>query len=510
MRGLLRTASLLCAFIGLLMGAGIATGQTTAPVTQPGRAVVIDFHGEVDQYNANELFKRFATARRYGADTIILRINTYGGLVTAGLDISRFLKQQNDLHVIAYIDQKAISAGAMISLACNEIVMQPGSLIGDCAPIVVSTNGGLESMGAAERAKMESPILEDFENSAARNGYDPLLVQSMVSVGRVVHWVENASGERRFVDGPTYAKLVNEGWHVVPGVRDPIDSAESLLTASADLALKLGLAKGIEASPETLAERRSLTIVTTLAPASTEWIVTLLGSNAVRVVLMSIFLLTLSASFSHPGHGGPEVIAVTSLALLIGVPLLTGYAQLWEIFCIFAGIVLIALEVFVIPGFGVAGIGGILLLLFGLVMTWVGDEPIGTPGFLPSLPGTWAALRHGVTAVTVGMFSSLILWVWLQRFLPRLPFFNRLILSTGAMQTNIPARSALASGWPAIGARGRVISDLRPGGTAAFHDTAINDARIVDVISEAGFIVAGTEIIVRHVEGTRVLVGAAA
>jgi membrane-bound serine protease (ClpP class) len=119
---------------------------------------------------------------------------------------------------------------------------------------------------------------------------------------------------------------------------------------------------------------------------------------------------------------------VVSLALLAGVPLLTGYAQWWEILAILIGILLLALEVFVIPGFGITGISGILLVLVGLTMTWVGKEPL--PGFLPKLQGTQDALKHGVMIVVGGMACSLLLWFWLQRYLPRLPYFNRLILTT--------------------------------------------------------------------------------
>ncbi|HMB96589.1 MAG TPA: ATP-dependent Clp protease proteolytic subunit [Tepidisphaeraceae bacterium] len=141
------------------------------------KTVIIELKGEIDDYNKNSLERRFGDARQLGAETIILQINTYGGLVTSGLDISQFLKRQNDLHIICYIDEKAISAGAMISLACDEIVMRQGAVLGDCAPISVSSSGELQTMGTAERAKMESPILQDFSASAERNGYDTLLVQ---------------------------------------------------------------------------------------------------------------------------------------------------------------------------------------------------------------------------------------------------------------------------------------------------------------------------------------------
>jgi membrane-bound serine protease (ClpP class) len=502
----------LCALVALILATPLSVfAQSTAPASQPSKAVVIVLQGTIDDYNKAALMQRFEQARKLGADTIVLQIDTYGGLVTAGLEISQFLKRQDDLHVIAFVHEKAISAGAMIALACNEIVMEPNSKLGDCAPIVVNSAGsGLESVGAAERAKMESPILADFYDSAVRNGYDPTLVQSMVSVGRIVHWIENDSGERKFVDGAIYDSMVKQGWKPVAGVRDPIDSADELLTVWPDLALKLGLAKAIEPSPEVLAQARGFTIVDTLSPSAGEAIIALLSSSAVRALLTTVFLFALYTSFSHPGHGMAEVIAVVSLALLAGVPLLTGYAQWWEILAILIGILLLALEVFVIPGFGITGISGILLVLVGLTMTWVGKEPL--PGLLPRLQGTQDALKHGVMIVVGGMACSLLLWFWLQRYLPRLPYFNRLILTTpsgsvASIDPTMPGAVQVVA-WPALGSRGKAMTDLRPGGSAAFHDETIGDARITDVISDSGYVRAGTDVIVREVQGMRVVVRA--
>ncbi len=121
----------------LLAGAAPATAPVgNAAATWPvaaKKAVVIPLSGEVDDFNRSSLEKRFAAAKAEGAQVVILKIDTYGGLVTAGLDISRFIKNQTQLHTIAYVDTKAISAGAMIAMACNEIVMADDAVIGDCA-----------------------------------------------------------------------------------------------------------------------------------------------------------------------------------------------------------------------------------------------------------------------------------------------------------------------------------------------------------------------------------------
>jgi membrane-bound serine protease (ClpP class) len=514
----MRVAGFIILFVALL--APIAWCQTSAPATfpanppaaqtnQPSPAAIVVLSGTIDDFNKHALMEHFGEARKLGAKTIILQINTYGGLVTSGLDISRYLKQQNDLHIIAFVDDKAISAGAMIALACDEIVMEAGSTLGDCAPIAISESGGLETLGPAERAKMESPILEDFYDSAIRNGYDPLLVQSMVSVGRVVHWIENSDGVRKFVNNTDYEKLTTDGWKPVAGVRNPIDGENDLLTVGADLAKTLGLSRATVESPLALSGNRGLTILATLQPSAGAVLVGMLGSTAARGILTTVFLLSLYMAFSHPGHGAAEATAASTLALLVGIPLLTGYAQWWEILAILLGIVLLALEIFVVPGFGVTGISGLFLILVGLTMTWVGNEPIGIPGFLPSLPGTWMALKQGVIVIVTGLFASMALWLLLQRYLPRLPYFNRLILATVDSPADFPGAPrapASRAGWPPVGSRGRAMTDLRPGGTAGFFDPNINDLQTVDVVCDSGFVPAGTELVVREVHGNRVVV----
>ncbi|HVT88482.1 MAG TPA: hypothetical protein VHD56_06490 [Tepidisphaeraceae bacterium] len=470
-------------------------------------AAVVVLKGEIDEYSKASVIQRVNEARQLGAKTVILQINTYGGLVTAALDISHFLKRQDDLHIIAYVDQKAISAGAMIALSCNEIVMDPSSLLGDCAPISLTSNSELQSLEATERAKFESPILEEFADSARRNGYDPTLTAAMVSVSKVVHWVENDQGEKRFVDEPTYKKLTAEGWKPVPGVADPIDGGNSLLTVSAGLATKLGLAKEIQPSIQSLVTTRDFNVLSVLEPSIGERLIGLLGSTAARALLTTIFMLALYISFSSPGHGAAETLAVTSLAMLVGIPLLTGYAQWWEIMAIILGLVLIALEVFVIPGFGVTGITGIILVLGGLALTWAGVEPSGMPGVMPHLQGTWQGLRTGLEVVAGGMVCSLLLGLWLQRHIERLPYLRKLVLTEGASKTELPP--ALDYPWPLVGSRGKAVTDLRPGGSAMFFDEMRSDSRLTDVTSDSGFVSAGTEVIIREVQGNRAIVRAA-
>ena len=373
--------------------AGVATTGVSG-LAGGKKAAVIEVKGGIDDFMRDGIEKRFAAARGAGATVIILDMHTPGGLVTSGLDISSFIKSQTDLHTIAYINTHAYSAGTMIALACNEIVMAPSAAIGDCAPIAIDDSGRLQALPAAERAKIESPILADFADSARRNGYDPKLAEAMVDVRRVVYYVQNADGTRRFVDGDEYAELKKDGWTSVAGVKEPVDSATTLLTVQTAEAQALGLARGVAPSIDALAQQRDLEIIRRYVRTTGERIVEALSSNGARLIFLIVFILSLGVALHVPGHGAPEAIAVISLGLLLGMPLLTGYATWIEILIIFAGLALLAFEVFVFPGHFVSGAIGVLMVIVGLLLTFIGKEPGGVYVW-PHLEGTWRALGNG-------------------------------------------------------------------------------------------------------------------
>jgi membrane-bound serine protease (ClpP class) len=187
---------------------------------------------------------------------------------------------------------------------------------------------------------------------------------------------------------------------------------------------------------------------------------------------------------------------------------MTGYATWFEILLVLVGIGLLAVEVFVLPGFGIAGLTGVVMIMAGLVMTFMPAEP-KFPGFLPSLSGTWDAMWRGIIVLTLSMVASIGLGMWLNRFLPGLPFFNRLVLNTTVGSTDDEGSYATMVDqpvWPEIGAVGRAISDLRPGGTAAFADPVTQSLQTTSVVSDSGFIVANTQVVVHEVQGNRVVV----
>ena len=219
-------------------------------------------------------------------------------------------------------------------------------------------------------------------------------------------------------------------------------------------------------------------------------------------------MLSLYVALHTPGAGGAEAVAMITLGLLVGIPLLTGYAQWWEIAAIVLGLILIALEIFVIPGFGIAGISGLALVLGGLVMTFVGNTP-GLPGTW-RLPQIWTGVQNGLLAVVASFVISGLLALWLKKYLPKLPYLNRLVLQptsgSGALAGGLiaPGGAVSTDAWPFVGTIGLATTDLKPGGSAEFPFA--DDRRITPVVSDSGFVAAGTKLAVREVHGNRVVV----
>jgi membrane-bound serine protease (ClpP class) len=509
---LMRGCVILLAFLLGVHSVVLAQISSSAPAASASSAAaaVILVEGEINDYQYGFITRQFAAAREAGATSVILEIDSYGGLVTSGLEISRFLKQQDDLKVIAYVTEKAISAGVMTAMACDEITMAPGTMLGDSAPIMVSPEGGLQTLGATERAKAESPVLADFLDSAERNHHDLLLAEAMVRIGPALYLVENDDHQRRIVASDEYDRLTKEEpqWKTPEGVHNPIRPKDTLLTITDQTAAKIGLSAGTFPTIDQLTAQRNLRIVANLRPSAGDRLIALLSTQGARSLVFFVLLISGYMAFKTPGTGFAEAIAAVALVVLLGVPLMTGYAQWYEIIMVLVGIALIAIEVFVLPGHMLPGITGISLVILGILMTFVGREPPGMPGTWPRLPMTRFALESALVWLTGTMALSLVTMAALSRMLPKTPFMRRLILNATSGGTTLDNRNApsILPTWPAVGAIGTAVTELRPGGMAAFHDPVLGDVRQIDVLSDTGYIPAGAKIVARTVVADHITV----
>ena len=468
------------------------------------KAVVIPCKGLIDQALFESIKRRSETAMAAGADYLVYEIGTYGGLVDAADSIAKYFIQTvgDRARTVAYVTTEAISAGALVSVSCNDIVMRKSTTIGDCAPITLG--GKLEGV---EREKAESFIRAAFQRAAEANGYPELPLKAMVTMQIEVWRVTNLqSGHWELFEGKTLPTDANE--YDVEGAEE-IVGPDELLTLTASQALEYGVARAVVDDLDgTLAflERRD-GVVFPEAPIvlDTTWserMVSWLNSPAVMGVLIMLALLGVYIELSAPGVGLPGLVAVICFALIIGSKYLTGLANWIEIILLFAGIALLLIEFLVLPGFGIAGVLGIIFVFAGLFGMLIGNAPDQLPW--PETPQDWSTLTDGLLGMAFGFVGFLVLAALFARFLPRLRFMSGLILVPAAGQgssvLSITAPSESKQTGVRVGDIGRVTSRLRPAGRARFGDA------IVDVVATAEFLDVGTSIEIIEIHGNRVVV----
>jgi membrane-bound serine protease (ClpP class) len=386
------------------------------------------------------------------ARAVVLEINTFGGRVDAAVQIRDALLGAR-VPTIAYVNRRAISAGALISLAAEHLVMASGATLGAATPVMAGQPGG----GAqAVSEKTVSYVRKEFRATAEARKRPALIAEAMVD--------------------PDVA------------IRGVIEKGK-LLTLTTDEALKHKVAEQRADSLEAALERLGIrdAELRRAAPNWAENVVRFLTHPVLSSLLVTIGMLGIIIELRTPGLGLAGAIGVGSLAAFFWGHWLVQLAGWAELMLALGGIALLLLELLVIPGFGFAGILGVLALLAALVMSVVGSG--ATPEFLMLAAGR----------IVLALLAALLASFLLLRFMPRTPFGRRLILQ-GDLGTGHPYGSAPESDLRWLGKRGRTTSPLRPAG---FAD--IEGAR-VDVVSEGALIEPGTPVEVVRVDGNRIVV----
>lgn len=516
------------------------------------RVGIIEVTGVIDHVTLASLERRIARAVDEGCDAIVLELDTPGGRVDAALDICNLLKDRRSTpaNVVAWVRDDAISAGTLMALACREIVVSSQALMGDAAPIQVGL-GALIEMAPAERAKVESPLIAEVLDSARRNHYDENLVRAFIAVGVRLWMLEHVrTGERIFVAAEEYEAIFGEepprqiasmtprsGGAVTPSfdprlapdpttgptrtpeeieaeiqfqqslppARDPLTEADradwtlirqvidddALLTIKEPEARFYGLASATIDDETQLETFFGATSSVRYAASWSEGLVRFLVSTPVRIVLMLVFVIGFLLEMIAPGTTVFGIAAASALAVLLGAPLLAGMAQWWDVALVLGGIALILVEIFLMPGIGVAGFLGAAMLLVGMVGTFV-------TGDLDSPTGR-AEMWRGLVSTFVAIFGAGVAAWLLSRQIHESPLMRRLVLEsevggdpTRRTETLLtaagPADASTSAAGIEVGAEGTAHTDLRPSGTAEIG------GRLVDVQAPGQFVEAGDAI----------------
>jgi membrane-bound serine protease (ClpP class) len=511
----------------------VVSAQPETPVRIGGTtAAILPLRDEITDVTVESLRRRIDMARTQGAKLIILDMDTPGGLVTSSIAIADLIRSLTDVKTVAWVNPNAHSGGALVAMACDEIVMARSSRIGD-SQVIMGGPTGVTAVPEDLRAKAYTPVLHDFRTSARKNGYSQALCEALVIPEREVWWLENVkTGEREFVfhdekvkrlgedkpSPPTSAENVDVApppepeWKLVQKYYDPVLSMEvptlqpivhddQLLEMSPSEAIAFGFSKGIVTDEGDLRTRYGLGTLIRLKPLWSESLALWLTSLYVRGFLLVVIFLAGYVEFHTPGLSLAGLVALIALAIFVGAPYLTGLANVWEIVLILAGLLLICLELFVIPGFGVAGISGVMMVLTGLIATFIPDEPGRSfPQLFPALPTTIEGLKLAVVTLVSSMTASLIGMLMLSRFLPRIPIFSKLVPANPT-----PSQVAVEDpyiGMARVGDIGQAEGTLRPAGKARFG------SMLVDVVTQGEYLEANCPIEVIERRGNRVVVRA--
>jgi len=471
------------------------------------KAAVITCHDMIDDGLYRSIKRRTQSALDQGVEYLIYDIDTYGGDLFAAFNISNyFLHEVNPkAKTIAYVSLKAISAGAMISVACETIIMKEKATIGDCAPI--SMQGELTGV---KREKIETVTRAAFTNAAQSNGYPEALLKAMVTIQIEVYKVRNLeTQEDEFFETINLPKDPNK--YDLENKRIIVE-ADKLLTLTAFDAVKYNIAsaevKDLNAALDFIAQTDNITFEAEPQVLKTNWseeLVRWINSPAVMGILVMLAMLGVYMELNTPGVGLPGLLALICIIVIVGSKHLTGLANWVEVAMLIVGVILLLIELFVLPGFGIAGSLGILFIFAGSFGMLIKNAPDEVPW--PKTDLDWQIFINGSLSLLFGFAGFLIIAYWITKYLPKskLNFFSGLILSPTTPTPEEAKPSMTAPKLPkevsvVVGDIGLVVSTLRPTGKVKF------ESAIVDVVAQAQFIQKDTKVQIVKITGNKVIV----
>lgn len=303
------------------------------------------------------------------------------------------------------------------------------------------------------------------------------------------------------IDGKFYylteeeiAEAEREGKDPDKGKRIGVPDEPLTLTASEakEYGLASAIVKTIEDIPVLFGIKRFK--IVNMKPTWSEDLVIFITNPMVTGILILIGLICIGMSFKMPGMGVPEVLAVVCFVLIFFGHYLAGLAALTEILLFVLGVSLLAVEIFLIPGFGVTGVAGIILILVSLILSMQDFT-------LPSaeLPWQWETFQHNLSVVVISVVLALVLFIAIIRFIPYSPYLQRLVLKTEET-TSQGFTNTTTDYNHFLGAEGIVLSHLRPSGKIKIGE------ELLDVVAEDEFISQGETVKVIQVEGSRIVV----
>ncbi|MHC4180893.1 MAG: NfeD family protein, partial [Planctomycetota bacterium] len=389
------------------------------PPEKHSRGVVIRFEGPIGPKLQYYLDCKLKVAQKKGVDLVIVEIHSPGGYATVSLDIAIRLSNLDWAHTVAFIPEKALSGAAIVALGCDEIVMRPNASLGDAG--VISPDEEFQFRYVPE--KFFTPLLEGVRTLATAKGRPPALAEAMVDKDLEVFRVRDPqTGEETFLSEKDIKSDKNpERWQKIQKVRE--SEKDKFLLVSGTRAVELGLAEGNAPSRDELVRGYRLKdepLVFEYTGVDTA--VYYLNSPWITGLLFVVGLVALYIEFSAPGIGIGGLTAGLCFAIFFWSRFLGGTADLLDVILFVAGVAFLLVELLLLPGFGVAGLSGMLLILASLVLA-------NQTGVVPQSQTEWAQLTSMLLVILVSGLIFVVAAYLLSKHFGSLPLLNRLVLA---------------------------------------------------------------------------------
>ncbi len=430
--------------------------QSTDSIKSKKIILKYDIKKEIGPAVWRQTMQAFNMANEVNADYVLIHMNTYGGLVDAA-DSIRTKILNSEIPVMVFIDNNAASAGALISIACDSIYMRPGANIG-AATVVNQT-------GEAVPDKYQSYMRSTMRATAEAHGKDTIIV------GRDTTY--------RWVRDPKIAEAMVDPRKYVEGVSD----SGEVLTFTANEAMMHGYCEGIAEDIEGVIKKAGIKEyeIKEYHPSSLEKVMGILVSPYLQGILIMIIIGGIYFELQTPGVGFPLGAAILAAILYFAPLYLEGLAENWEILIFVIGIILLLVEIFAIPGFGVAGISGIILAILGLALSMSEGDVFNWDDELTLNLGP---LMNSLLIVLLSVFLSITLSLIFSQQLVKTSLFSTIALNK-TQQIDEGYLGVKKENINMVGKTGTAYTMLRPGGKVEI------DGEIYDAKALTGFIEEG-------------------
>jgi len=482
---------------------GVALGRN--PLPEHPKAAVIEISGDSGNGTFEMAQDKIRRAIKEEVNCIIFHlINMNGGPETVASatqlanDLVEKTRGERRIKTVAYIPENCSGTANFIAMACDEIVMGPDAKIGDVNNLVY------QAANQPYDAALINERQQSLINIAQKSGVSEAIVRGMFQLNLELVQVQEVPDPNKA--DQNLAMQIKDKTELRPGWVEisVIKKKGQLLVLTAAQAVEVGLARTVIQTKD-LGAVQSISEVFRLYGISAgdviimraSWLdnlVLFLQHPATTTVLAIIAFLGLILEIKAPGTTVPIIVsAICFLLLFWAHSWLSGQVNALAILLFLLGIVLLAVEIFVLPGFGVTGVSGIILMLLGLSLVVVKQWPQTSEEYMV-LGRNFGIFSGGLLFSIFGAFA-------LARFLPSLPMFHWLMLPPPDEETSDAGGGLPPASSPSLlGAVGTAVTELRPVGRACFGDDYI------DVTTESGFVDAGKRVQIIEIDGLKVIV----